>query len=1165
MALRTFRFNPSLGGFGRESSSSSHIQSFSRQSKNNENNTRTTNNDLEEEVVVEADAFAQIIKELVDNAMDACRSCQPLQEDTSVQNHGTTVSKQKAKHPCGSKHSAQANEIIRKSGIGATTKDRSFSQSHISRRVLVKIVPEPATPRIKKDDSPSHDKSAEGDSDPSAGLPHQPPRELVRVTVTDNGCGMKDIQACVDPFFTNKAHNSSSTTTTATKEAATMKNKTKTKTAKDIHDHGNSSHQNNTAGRYGIGLTLCLLHAQRLVPHSSASIQSATAQDSHYTQVQCWVDTDCDAVRCWPVVKDNDKAKNGTAPAAATLLPKRFASQSGTSISLLLPGGATAAAAWPRLASYFSKFQLSLDLPCSLQVMAPSLSHIPLYVQPVHEEEAAAADQRRNKSLGLKDSDNESSCSKPSHHPHSPSTESGKNPSSKRSTRRVSTSPIQQQPKDDEGNEDWIDPMDLPLGDDQPKLPSSHCHLHDEVEEFKDWVDPMSMPLEEDLPFLLPSGTKEPEDLSTGHRSDSSCSIFNKWKKKSLTVSPQDLIRSRLHRAAQKYLGREVDLKNVAHATVPIRQPAPPYATATAAAVQPFNEWPQLEIGFIVYNHHADDSDDVPENRPDQNAASAEMTLIRLVNSVPLLDSAQAVACGLVQGLLEMQKVWHTFGLTVTPHPGRRRGSTCLPTFQVKDSDQVAPFFQQHHTHKQHRQDDATSFVSEEDDEEEEENQSAGSNEDRDAVSKSKRRRRKQRRAVSHGSDWLRPAHSRLGNLLVICQLHANPSRLPLPTLCKGRLPLDDAGLLTALQVAITRCLRQLQTSNPTLFLTTKQLKTVERNVQFVPALAQAVTSIVTNSTSKHPVVDRYLEKIRRGSDEEDTSNDTTTFSLLQSLVEERLRRNISQNAENKLKQKRKAKKKANAADSSKDKPSETTPVADDWNGYQEYNDETFQTSQESPNSKPKIRQNKSLSRKQKTRNKPGRRKGKVPRKVIGELESRASDDSPTEEDGSYQEYSEHLFQTDRSQKRGALDETKAIIAKDSPRKMARESKGRSASQASSNAHEEEEDYREYTEDLFGTNPELQPVASTRTKAKRARASSRRKASCRGSNGQKRKNNKTTKFNTSSDSLTREEDYQECTELFGLVDASVVDTTNTQEQVDVAEEEYFSDASFFFK
>ena len=59
MALRTFHSNPSLGGFGNESTR----LGLSTTSNKHENNADTN-----------GDAFCQVIKEIVDNAVDACGS-----------------------------------------------------------------------------------------------------------------------------------------------------------------------------------------------------------------------------------------------------------------------------------------------------------------------------------------------------------------------------------------------------------------------------------------------------------------------------------------------------------------------------------------------------------------------------------------------------------------------------------------------------------------------------------------------------------------------------------------------------------------------------------------------------------------------------------------------------------------------------------------------------------------------------------------------------------------------------------------------------------------------------------------------------------------------------------------------------------------------------------
>lgn len=197
MALRAFRANPCLGGFGGESSGRLKVNSHATEK--------------------DCDAFAQIVKELVDNAVDACH----------------------------------------------------HSQDKGKQRIRVVIE------RLEQED---HDDAE------YVGVDY-----LLRVTVSDNGCGMADIQQCVNAFRSSKA--------------------------------GNTPVEKDTAGRYGIGLTLCLLHAQRLVPDSCASITSATSDALHFTRASYVVDTEGDSVTC---VKRE-------------LLPKTNPTESGTAVSLLVP------------------------------------------------------------------------------------------------------------------------------------------------------------------------------------------------------------------------------------------------------------------------------------------------------------------------------------------------------------------------------------------------------------------------------------------------------------------------------------------------------------------------------------------------------------------------------------------------------------------------------------------------------------------------------------------------------------------------------------------------------------------------------------------------------------------------------------------------------------
>lgn len=229
MALRAFRCNPALGGFGNETGPTYLFHEAS------ENTTAGKSQKQKTQVARDGsgDAFAQILKELVDNAVDACS------------------------HNC--------NATLEKSTI---------------QRVRV---------NIEKVETPSFNKADTGNDDNA-----NDDRELLRVEVNDNGCGMDDIVKCVSAFNSSKGDN-------------------------DID--GKVSQGIETAGRYGIGLTLCLLHAQRLVPNSCAVITSTVQGSSSITRAKFVVDMDRDSVIC--VEKKNIEKEN--------------IQSSGTSITLLLP------------------------------------------------------------------------------------------------------------------------------------------------------------------------------------------------------------------------------------------------------------------------------------------------------------------------------------------------------------------------------------------------------------------------------------------------------------------------------------------------------------------------------------------------------------------------------------------------------------------------------------------------------------------------------------------------------------------------------------------------------------------------------------------------------------------------------------------------------------
>ncbi|KAL9180435.1 hypothetical protein ACHAXT_008405 [Thalassiosira profunda] len=694
MALRAFRANPSLGGFGGESRFSgrrddplaapqsgtgdvlgsrhldpSHLGNDAREDEGREG-------------AASCDAFAQIVKELVDNAVDACA------------------------HAEGD-------------GAGGDDGDRTM------RRVRVNITPE-AAPRRP---SPNDNGKASGNNSRST-------MDCLRVVISDNGCGMEDIDACVNAFRSNK--NGGTNQCNDTEDGEGKSDGGERKGGKKNPAGGK---ENYTSGRYGVGLTLSLLHAQRLVPGTGASITTATVSAGEWTRACYEADADKDDIVC----KRRD------------IIAKEVEGESGTTISLLVPGGEEAKRAWPRLAEYFGRFQLSIDLPCSLEVKAPSLHSRPLYVRPPGEIERRT-NRRRERALAAQTLDSNDA---------------------------------------DSGSEGGLSNDNWEGGDgfDEP---------------------PVNAEAEEQQRPLSKAARKRAEEEAE--------------RKKKLSL---------VHKAASAYKGRpDAKIANVAYASHPIRR-----GTGSVGASSSKNG-PVLEVALVVFGPEPDAGNDeedgerggCPQNddgHRDKGKTSSTLHVVRMVNGIPLLDSPEALACGVVKKISTNAATWNSFGLQVShsndtdldPVPSNESSA---PTFIIADSAAVAPFLT-NSTHAMFHEDQPSS----------------GSDDDGDFDVEN---RRKGKRKKERGARCILPAPLRLGDVLMVVQIRAKQSALPLPTLSKGRLPLNNRGISDALDNGLSDCLRSLQLSSPGLLLTAHQLKRVERDVKYAPAVASAIASVLCKS-----------------------------------------------------------------------------------------------------------------------------------------------------------------------------------------------------------------------------------------------------------------------------------------------------------------------------
>jgi hypothetical protein len=232
------------------------------------------------------------------------------------------------------------------------------------------------------------------------------------------------------------------------------------------------------------------------------------------------------------------------------------------------------------------------------------------------------------------------------------------------------------------------------------------------------------------------------------------------------------------------YKGRPVSVKNVALETHPIRRLNESGSQSNRDKNHSF-----LDVGIFVFGPEPDDvssdggsaHDEYSQSchhdsNQDKIGRSATLQLVRMVNGIPLLDSPEALACGIVQKVSNNGANWNSFGLEVSSKKmnesvtKRNGGDNGTPLFNIEDSAQVAPFFRESAHglfHGKHRQDDN--------------DDDSSSEEDTFDPGHSTRKRKKARSSLAS----LFPAALRLGEILMIVNIRAKPSALPLPTLSK--------------------------------------------------------------------------------------------------------------------------------------------------------------------------------------------------------------------------------------------------------------------------------------------------------------------------------------------------------------------------------------------
>ncbi len=431
--------------------------------------------------------------------------------------------------------------------------------------------------------------------------------------------------------------------------------------------------------------------------------------------------------------------------------------------------------AWPRLAEYFARFQLSLELRCSLQVMAPSLSPRPLFIRPVCEKkemQRRKIQQQHTEEIEKVFETNTEGSSRV------------ENDDDKNDNNNENEGLHYSNPKNGDGSIEWIDSIykhgvDIisSLSDSQNSEESNKvdCSVEKEDEEDEAWIDSFDNDLKS-----LGMGVKElpgiqPDDALTS---------------KTIIKNSNDCCQKKLIQAAvSSYLQKSVPVENIAHSNQRIRIEGGKLESDTRKS-----NGPSLEVCMIVCEREEEESNDEQEfsdedtinSNADIDPKTAKIFLIRMVNEIPLLDGAEASACGIVQGIARKRSMWNSFGLDVAPlsqsalptnicnktsqHNHRESSSFLqIPTFCLRDSLSVAPYFSSQNRAHSLFNDDI------------EEDESTCSSIDNISIDDGRKRKKKPK-------VLLLPAGLRLGKILIIVQLRANPMDLPLPTLSKVKV-----------------------------------------------------------------------------------------------------------------------------------------------------------------------------------------------------------------------------------------------------------------------------------------------------------------------------------------------------------------------------------------
>ena len=385
--------------------------------------------------------------------------------------------------------------------------------------------------------------------------------------------------------------------------------------------------------------------------------------------------------------------------------------------------------AWPRLNDYFNRFRLSTNLQFELHIFAPTLTTTPIFIRRSYKNMVSASSPVHGK-FRVEETAR----------------------AIKGEIKQPQQNNLQQHfDVDDDDNDDnkWRD-------------------LFDDVEEDDGSADDGKCTKNENL------GACDEERISR-KKDENERNINNRLN----SISEVDSDRFAFFEAAKSFWSdRKIVYKNVARSVRKISTRSYNQTENTS------NPELQVEVSLVVcpYSKHSNDTSkasstssmsslDGAINQIDtddyciKDKQTATLQLIRMVNGNPVLDSGEAHSCGIVHGVAD-KSLWGSFGLDITKnsvaHQDDSETSLHHTTYALQDSSIIAPFINRNNNHRQLRTSNRDTVV------------------DNDDGTCNKKRNNDSR-------DDLLPVNLRIGSILVVVQICAASSLLPLPTLSKVR------------------------------------------------------------------------------------------------------------------------------------------------------------------------------------------------------------------------------------------------------------------------------------------------------------------------------------------------------------------------------------------